>query len=179
MKKKKSWREKLVDDKGLPKVSQITGKLRQRWGAGTMVIPAPRDVDALMRQVPKGRLATINDLRTALAMKHKTDIACPITTGIFSWIAAHAAAEAETDGGKRITPYWRTLKTGGEVNPKYPGGAPQSQDAFAPKATGWFAKAIACSSRITRRNCSENFADLCLLVLNSQLHFFLAAALDG
>lgn len=122
MKKKKSWREKLVDDKGLPKVSQITGKLRQRWGAGTMVIPAPRDVDALMRQVPKGRLATINDLRTALAMKHKTDIACPITTGIFSWIAAHAAAEAETDGAKRITPYWRTLKTGGEVNPKYPGG---------------------------------------------------------
>jgi alkylated DNA nucleotide flippase Atl1 len=22
------------------------------------------------------------------------------------------------------TPYWRTLKTGGEVNPKYPGGVP-------------------------------------------------------
>jgi len=21
-----------------------------------------------------------------------------------------------------ITPYWRTLKTGGELNPKYPGG---------------------------------------------------------
>ena len=34
----------------------------------------------------------------------------------------HAAAEAETEGAKRVTPYWRTLKTGGEVNPKYPGG---------------------------------------------------------
>ncbi len=22
----------------------------------------------------------------------------------------------------KITPYWRTLKTGGELNPKYPGG---------------------------------------------------------
>jgi len=51
-------------------------------------------------------------------------MACPITTGIFAWIAAHAAAEAEAAGKKSVTPYWRTLKTGGEVNPKYPGGIP-------------------------------------------------------
>jgi hypothetical protein len=123
MKAKKSWREKLADDKGLPKLGKVTGKMSQRWGTGTMVIPAPREVDALMKRVPKGRLVTINELRAALAKKHQADFACPITTGIFSWIAAHAAAEAEADGAKRITPYWRTLKTGGEVNPKYPGGA--------------------------------------------------------
>ena len=122
MKKKKSWREKLADDKGLPKVGEVCGKMTKRWGTGTMVIPAPREVDALMRQVPKGRLVTINELRAALAKKHKANFACPITTGIFSWIAAHAAAEAEAVGTKRITPYWRTLKTGGEVNSKYPGG---------------------------------------------------------
>jgi hypothetical protein len=122
MKTKKSWREKLADDKGLPKVGKVTGKMSQRWGTGTMVIPAPREVDALMRQVPKGRLVTINELRAVLAKKHKVDFACPITTGIFSWIAAHAAAESEAEGAKRITPYWRTLKVGGEVNPKYPGG---------------------------------------------------------
>lgn len=75
-----------------------------------------------MKQVPKGRVITINELRNALAKRHKTNFACPITTGIFSWIAAHAAAEAEAAGAKRITPYWRTLKTGGELNPKYPGG---------------------------------------------------------
>ena len=122
-KPKKSWREKLADDKGLPKVGEVTGKMSQRWGTGPMVIPAPCEVDALMRQVPKGRLVTINELRAALAKKHKVGFACPITTGIFSWIVAHAAAEAETEGAKRITPYWRTLKTGGEVNPKYPGGS--------------------------------------------------------
>ncbi|MFO1512512.1 MAG: MGMT family protein [Verrucomicrobiota bacterium] len=122
MKTKKSWREKLADDKNLPKVEKVTGKLSRRWGSGVMVIPAPREVDALMQQVPKGRLVTINELRAALAKKHKADFACPITTGIFSWIAAHAAEEAEAEGAKRITPYWRTLKTGGEVNPKYPGG---------------------------------------------------------
>jgi hypothetical protein len=107
MKTKKSWAEKLATNKDLPK---------------TMVIPAPREVDALMQQVPRGRLVTINELRAALAAKHKVNIACPLTTGIFSWIAAHAAADAEAGGAKRITPFWRTLKTGGEINPKYPGG---------------------------------------------------------
>jgi hypothetical protein len=59
MKPKKSWREKLADSKGLPKVAHVCGKLTQRWGEGTFVIPAPREVDALMKRVPKGRLATI------------------------------------------------------------------------------------------------------------------------
>lgn len=119
---KKSWREKLADSKDLPKVVEVSGKMTKRWGEGTFVIPAPLEVDALMRRVPKGRLVTINELRAALAAKHGTNFACPITTGIFSWIAAHAAAEAEAAGAKRITPYWRTLKLGGEVNPKYPSG---------------------------------------------------------
>ena len=44
------------------------------------------------------------------------------TTGIFAWIAAHAAAEAEAAGEKKTTAFWRTLKTGGELNLKYPGG---------------------------------------------------------
>jgi len=122
MKAKKSWREKLADSKGLPKVSEVGPDMTRRWGEGTMVIPAPLEVDALMKQVPKGKLATINELRAALAAKHKATFACPITTGIFSWIAAHAANEAEAAGARRITPYWRILKTGGELNPKYPGG---------------------------------------------------------
>jgi len=124
MKTKKSWRDKLADDKGLPKVAPVCGNMTKRWGTGVMVIPAPREVDALMKQVPRGKLTTINELRAALAKRHKADFACPITTGIFSWIAAHAADEAAAEGRKLITPYWRTLKTGGELNPKYPGGIP-------------------------------------------------------
>ncbi len=121
-KRKKSWREKLADDKGFPRVCPIDETKSNRWGEGTFVIPAPREVDELMRRVPKGKLTTIDDLRKALACKHGATIGCPITTGIFAWIAAHAAAEAEAEGTKRITPYWRTLKAKGELNPKYPGG---------------------------------------------------------
>jgi hypothetical protein len=123
MKTRKSWREKLYDAKGLPKVGEITGKMSTRWGAGTMVIPAPVEVNDLMRTVPRGKLVTINELRHALALKHRVTMACPITTGIFAWIAAHAAEEEASAGKKRITPYWRTLKTGGLLNEKYPGGA--------------------------------------------------------
>jgi len=121
-KTRKSWREKLADDKGLPKVEVITDKMSQRWGTGTVVIPAPREVDEIMRQVPEGKLLTINQIRTILARRHGATIGCPITTGIFAWIAAHAAEEAAAEGEKNITPYWRTLKSGGELNEKYPGG---------------------------------------------------------
>jgi len=124
VKKKKSWREKLADSKGLPKTGRIQGKMTMRWGTGTMVIPAPIEVDEIMRKVPKGKLTTINEIRAALARKHNVDVGCPITTGIFAWIAAHAADEAAAEGARRVTPYWRTLKSGGELNPKYPGGVP-------------------------------------------------------
>jgi hypothetical protein len=120
--KKKTWQEKLADDKGFPKVYKIDSTKSKRWGTGTFVIPAPMEVNELMHRVRKGKLTTIDELRKVLARRHGATIACPITTGIFAWIAAHAAAEAEAEGKKNTTPYWRTLKTGGEVNPKYPGG---------------------------------------------------------
>jgi hypothetical protein len=121
---RKSWREKLADDKDLPKVVTLDATAAARWGGRTLAIPAPREVDALMRRVPRGRVVTINELRAAVARQHRAAAGCPITTGIFSWIAAHAAAEAAAAGEPAITPYWRTLKTGGELNPKYPGGIP-------------------------------------------------------
>ena len=118
--KKKSWQEKLADSKDLPRVCDATKS--KRGGTGTFVIPAPLEVDAIMKKVRRGKLITINRIQKTLAAKHRATTTCPITTGIFAWIAAHAADEAEQGGRSRITPYWRTLKTGGELNPKYPGG---------------------------------------------------------
>jgi len=122
MPKRKSWSEKLQDSKGLPVVEEITDKMSKRWGSGTVVIPAPLEVDEIMRSVPEGELTTINEIRAALAKRHRATIGCPITTGIFAWIAANAAEERRQKGEKSITPYWRTLKTGGVINEKYPGG---------------------------------------------------------
>ena len=128
MRTRKTWRQKLADDKGLPKVVKITPRMRACWGRGTVLIPAPREVDAIMRRVPKGRLLAINHIRALLAKAHGATIGCPITTGIFAWIAAHAASEAAAQGRKRITPWWRTLKSNGELNPKYPGGVKEQAE---------------------------------------------------
>ncbi len=122
MGKKKTFREKLADNKDLPKVEPIPERMKAKWGEGTIVIPAPREVDEAMRAVPEGGLIEINDIRKQLARRHGADIGCPMTTGIFATIAARAAEEAAAQGETGITPYWRTLKAGGELNPKYPGG---------------------------------------------------------
>ncbi len=129
MKPKKTWKEKLLDKKDLPKIvtlyANVFGTSRSRWGAkvgDTMIIPSPVDVNQIMKRVKKGKLITINEIRKSLAKKYNTTIACPITTGIFAWISAHAADEELKSGKKKITPYWRTLKSNGEINEKYPGG---------------------------------------------------------
>ncbi len=121
---KKTWREKLADDKDLPKVVILGKDQAARLGGKTCALPAPREIDALMRRVPRGKLTTIHELRQAVARDQGAEIGCPITTGIFSWIAAQAAAETEAAGATGATPYWRTLKAKGELNPKYPGGIP-------------------------------------------------------
>src|SRR5438309_8188696 len=109
MKARKSWREKLDDSKDLPRVQVIPNRMKAKWGGGTLVIPAPIEVDEMMRRVPKGKVTTINNIRAAIARKHGATVGCPLTTGIFAWISANAAEEvAAAKPNARITPYWRT-----------------------------------------------------------------------
>jgi alkylated DNA nucleotide flippase Atl1 len=122
MKKKLTFRDKLADPKDFPKVQPLTRGMRRRYGPGTIVLPAPSEVEDLMRKVRKGRVTTINEIRDSPARRHGATVACPIVTGIYARIVAGAAGENEAEGKKRVTPYWRTLKSNGELNAKYPGG---------------------------------------------------------
>ena len=93
MPRRKTWREKLADSNDFPRVQPISPGMAKTWGEGTIVIPQPSEVDAIMRSVPKGKLTTINQIRASLAKKHGASIGCPITTGIFAGIAARAAGK--------------------------------------------------------------------------------------
>ena len=73
-KKRKTWQEKLADSKDMPKVVEITDKMSKRWGTGTVVIPAPMEVDEIMKNVPRGRLITINQIREVVAKRHGATI---------------------------------------------------------------------------------------------------------
>lgn len=71
---RKSWREKLADSKDLPRVIEIDDRMSKRWGTGTVCIPAPIEVDEIMRKVPRGKVITINHIRSIVARKHGATI---------------------------------------------------------------------------------------------------------
>ncbi|MGB4116893.1 MAG: 6-O-methylguanine DNA methyltransferase [Polaromonas sp.] len=118
---RKSWRERLAGFQHLPQVKPIPQAMQARHGQGSIVIPSPQEVNAIMAKIPETRLVTIFQISDQLAYQHGTTIACTVTTGIFANMAARAAGEDEADG-KNATPYWRCLKKDGELNAKYPGG---------------------------------------------------------
>ena len=120
-KAQKSAREKL-EREGLPKV------VDDPRGRGRMLIPRPLDVDALVRRVQRGKLATVDQIRERLAIDAQADLTCPLTTGIFLRIAAEAAEEDASRGEKDITPYWRVIKGDGSLNEKLPGGVEAQAD---------------------------------------------------
>ncbi len=121
---RKSYNEKLNNSGDLPKIEFVApdNKMAKRFGCGNMLIAAPLQYDEVMKRIPEGKLITSEEIRAYLAKKHNADFTCQLTAGIFINIAANASQERETGGGKDITPYWRTLKKGGELNEKYPGG---------------------------------------------------------
>lgn len=120
MSPKKSWRDRLASYPHLPNVKEIPAAMRARHGRGTIATPSPQEVEAAMRSIPEGRLATVMGIGEDIAVRHQATIGCTVTTAIFAHMVAHAAQEAAGTEGQ--TPWWRTLKIGGELNAKYPGG---------------------------------------------------------
>lgn len=119
--KKKTWAQKWADAKAktdLPKVMDCPEAGKQ------LLIPSPSEIEDIVRGIPSGQVVRLDEITARLASKHTADLCCPMTTGIFLWVMAHAASEAET--GDKDIPWWRVVKSNGELNPKYP-GAPELQ----------------------------------------------------
>ena len=117
---KKDFNAVLHDSKDMPKFQKITdSKSIERYGGKRMYFPPPIDYDKVMKQVPFGKVITVGKIREYFAKVSGADFTEPITAGIFVSIAAWASFQRSEDE----TPYWRTLKAGGELNEKYPGGA--------------------------------------------------------
>lgn len=121
---KKDFNAMLRDSKDMPKIVEITDeKSIEKYGGKRMYFAPPLDYDKVMRRVPKGKVITVGDIRTYFAAQNNADFTDPITAGIFCSIAAWASFQRTDDK----TPYWRTLKNNGELNPKYPGGVEEQK----------------------------------------------------
>lgn len=116
---KKDFNAMLHDCKDMPKFQTITDqKSIEKYGGSRMYFAPPIDYDKVMKQIPCGKVITVGNIREYFAKLSGADFTEPITAGIFVSIAAWASHQRSDDE----TPYWRTLKNNGELNPKYPGG---------------------------------------------------------
>lgn len=128
MKRRKSWREKLEEDHpSHGRVVDVPLKWQKTYGTGKMLIARPLEVDALIREVRNGNLVTVTQIRERLAKDYcakgmHADTTCPLTTGIFVRICAEVAEQDLIEGKKKVTPYWRVVKSDGSLNEKFPGG---------------------------------------------------------
>jgi hypothetical protein len=100
---------------------------------GEMVVSSPAEVDEFVRRLKAGEVATLDDLRAAIAARHAVAVACPVSTAIFLNMCARAAEERRAMGVPvdQLTPWWRVLKKGGFLNPKFPGGTDLQPELLA------------------------------------------------
>jgi hypothetical protein len=76
--KKKSWEEKLRDNKNFPKTLAFDpkfpcGRALEKMGAkpgDSVVLAPPLEVNEIMKKVPKGKLIILNEICKELAKKH-------------------------------------------------------------------------------------------------------------
>ena len=117
----KDFNAMLHRPRDLPKIQVVTdpGTIA-KYGGSRMLLAPPLAYDAVMRTIPFGKVTTTGDIRVHLAQRHQADFTDPMTAGIFISIAAWASFQRPAHD----TPYWRTLKAGGELNEKFPGGIP-------------------------------------------------------
>ena len=97
----KDFNAKMNNSKDMPKIIKLDEEVAKKLGGKTMVIAPPIDYNEFMKKVPNGQLITTDSLRKAMAIKYNTDIACPLTCGIFVNICAWASYQRSED----ITPY--------------------------------------------------------------------------
>lgn len=116
---KKDFNAMLHDNKDMPKFQTITDqKSIEKYGGSKMYFAPPIDYDKVMKKIPYGKVTTVGKIHEYFAELRGADFTEPITAGIFISIAAWASYQRSNDK----TPYWRILKTEGELNAKYPGG---------------------------------------------------------
>ena len=108
--KKKTWTDKLNE----PKKSQV--KLIDKDFAdipagSRMFIATPSIIEEYIKQIEPGNRVDLKTLRKDLAIEHKADSTCPVTTGIFLRIVAEANYEKLQAGDKleKLAPFWRAI----------------------------------------------------------------------
>jgi hypothetical protein len=119
MASKKTWIEKLERDKE-PQIKRINFDFADIPANSNMFIATPQIIDDYIKKIPKGKTVTFQAMRKDLAIEHKADYTCPVTTGIFLRIVAEANFEKlqQNNSLKGITPFWRVVEPNSALSKK-------------------------------------------------------------
>ena len=107
----KSWIEKRDIDKECQ--VKINPKKFADIPAGTkMLIPTPKIVDKLVKEIPDGIFLHSKQIRKKLANDYNAEMTCPVVTGISMRIISEAAYEEyqKNKDINKITPFWRIVE---------------------------------------------------------------------
>ncbi|GAA3590220.1 MGMT family protein [Flavivirga amylovorans] len=101
-----------------PKIVDIPEKMEKFFGGkGKMLHPEISMIEALMRIIPLGRIATIDTLAKKMAKDFGVDVTCPMRTA--NGIKKITEMLSEEKSNNKI-PYWRVVKKNREIiNSKY------------------------------------------------------------
>lgn len=114
---KKDFNAMLNNSKDMPKIKIVSDeKTVSRYGGTKMFFAPPIYYDKLIKMVAPGKLLTIGQMRVYFAKQNNAHFTDPMTAGIFVNIVAWASYQRQDD----VTPFWRVLKSNGELNEKYP-----------------------------------------------------------
>ena len=100
----------MLEDEIVP----ITPEREKFFGCtGRMLLPCPATVAALVNEVPRGKVTTLDLFRAELARRHRVEAVCPFQTKQ----ALRAIASQP-----KAAPLWRLVRKNGELLKYLPGG---------------------------------------------------------
>lgn len=83
----------------------IPAKMQKFYGIGTMLHPDKEMVEAMIKEIPVGKVATVESLCHRLARDHGTKVACPMRTSNL------VKAIMEKPNGSNVSiPFWRVIR---------------------------------------------------------------------
>ena len=90
------------------KIVDVPEKMQKYYGAGKMVHPDVEMVEEVIREIPKGKVATIDLIAKRIANGVGVDVACPMRTGNAIKQIAESFLGQNTDNQ---LPFWRVIRT--------------------------------------------------------------------
>ena len=87
------------------KIVAIPEKMQRFYGTGTMLHPDKEMVEAQMKEIPYGRVATIDSLCERLARDYQANVTCPMrSTNLVKKATAFYSNHDES------IPFWRVIR---------------------------------------------------------------------